>query len=181
MYKDIGQREAAAGRRRSRCVFIYWGNLITGVRPSTLAWVRVGKNRALQTGGKTSINVLMLCYISSSEQMHVATVCRTRETWWILTLPIFSWNSVVPLSLWFITIHKLLLMIYKCGSNTWNAFFTVTQRGEDRSVRACQTHWGASVSDMANITFVKVTVWKQRSFRTQHIEVVVSKEWWSCS
>lgn len=46
-----GKEKAAAGCWRSRCVFIYWGNLITGVRTSTLAWLR-GREKQCFTGGE---------------------------------------------------------------------------------------------------------------------------------
>lgn len=86
---------------------------------------------------------------------------------------------MVSILLWFIAIHKLLQIIYKHDIKIWIAFFSVTQRSQDRLLRTCQIHWGAWWVTWKKKMFVKVTVWKQRLFRTQYIEVIVSQEWWS--
>lgn len=66
-------------------------------------------------------------------------------------------------------------MIYKCGLNALNVIFTVSV-GQRRIGKGTSDVLRSKVSNVAKITFVKVTVGKQRSFRTQRIEVIVSKE-----
>lgn len=101
---------------------------------------------------------------------------------------------MVPAWLWFITIHKLLQMIYKCGLTAWNAFFTVTQRAQWGHVKyieeqgerqgkntVCQgdslktkmgsTYWGYCVKEMMEL------LWKGRGERDQDDSMQCSNDW----
>lgn len=91
--------------------------------------------------------------------MHVAVVCLDMGDMVNSDITHFFLNIMVPLSLWFITIPKLLQMIYKCGLKTHEMHFSMSHRGKDKASKGMSGTW-------RKIMFVKVTGWKQRLFKS---------------